>query len=160
MSWYPLTWNQSTPAFWRRIAWDKEWSIKPTILICSSYTSQFCPKSNLIKDKIPLLNARSCCYYFPLHHDNCLDPHENLKVLYALHESILSTVRLKSSINKYNFIILYHCQILKLFTNTAIGNRLWRLIKKKNGFIAYLCSCVYFFSMGLLSFESQIRKLR
>ena len=28
--------------------------MQPKILICLSYTSQFCPKSNQIQDKIPV----------------------------------------------------------------------------------------------------------
>ena len=45
------------PNFWKESSWVPRMMplIQPKILICQFYTSQFCPKSNLIKDKIPVL---------------------------------------------------------------------------------------------------------
>ena len=64
---------QLTLNFRRRVDRDQEWcpwSNQQKNLICLSYTSQFCPNSNLIKDKnqalgLTLLNARSSCLCQP-----------------------------------------------------------------------------------------------
>ena len=48
--WTPRSRTWGSPTCSRRSL-----SINPNFLICWSYTSQFCPKLNLIKDKIPVL---------------------------------------------------------------------------------------------------------